>query len=289
MNDPRALPQIEPQPYSFGAAFSQGWSLFGARYGMILAATAIYLGVAILTQVTQVIIQVRSGQVVAYLLGVPIAILFTTPFQASWTWAAVAASRGEPATASTLVRAFERYGQTVGLAVLIFLASVLAGIPLVLLALFLGFLGPLGIALLVILGIPIAVVYAWVCVRLMLAYCLILDDRLGAMSPIEAVRTAFEMTSGIRGWSLLGLNFVLGLLVVLSILLLILPFVFVGLPFMAAAQAMAYQQLAADHGLISARSCRYCGFDLTGLSDEVCPECGAAAREDAPGASGRRG
>lgn len=285
MTPDRIIPEIQPQPYSFGAAFAQGWELLTARYGMILAGTAIYLGVAVLVQVAQNVISAATDPVVGFLLSVPMSLLVLAPFQASWMWSAVAAARGEPAGAATLVHGFDRYPQVVGLALLAFGASIVLWIPLGILAVIFAMMGPVGIVLLILLAIPAGVLMGWLYIRYMLAYCIVLDDRPGRMGVFEAVRAAFDMTRGIRGWSLLGLNLVVSLIAGLSLLLLILPFFLFGIPFVVAVTAMAYQQLAADHGLVASVNCRFCGFDLSGLRDRVCPECGAptAGGSDARG------
>lgn len=267
---------VEPMSYSFSHAFEQGWELLTKRYGMLLAVTSMWLILNLAVQTAQFFMQQASNsQAFTMLVVAPFSLFLLIPLQASVSWAAVAAARGQPATARTLFRGFERYWPTVGVTFVIWLVSCIVAIPIVAIFLLLAVLGPLGIFFVVLLSIPAAVVYMWIAARVMLAYVIVLDPDLGNLGPIQSLGAAFRLTEGLRGWSLTGVSLVAGVIVTLSILLFVLPGIFFGGPFWVAIMAMAYEQLVADAGLRSTSRCRFCGHQLSWVNGDTCPECGA--------------
>lgn len=270
-------PPIEPDCYSFERAFSQGWTLFTSRYGMLMAAAAIASFFGAIRLILEFTLQPPPGQVsAAYLVTIPIAIFIMVPVQASTSWSAVAASRGEPATADTLFRGFSRYWQVLGVALLWMLLSLAVVIPLTILAIALAaVLGPGAPIAFMLIFIPLMIVMLWAYVRYEISLLLAMDRESGSRGPLSAFTTSFSITPGIKAWSFLGLSFVLGLIMIVSFLLLFLPGIFFGLPFMLAVKGMAYQQLLADADLLPARRCSFCGLKLSDPPGESCPSCDA--------------
>mgnify|MGYP004171561221 CR=1 FL=1 len=75
-------------------------------------------------------------------------------------------------------------------------------------------------------------------------------------------------------WSLVGLFFVVALMMSLSFITLVLPYLFFALPLSQAVWGAGYALIAS--GDIDDMLCQHCGYTRQGTSSPQCPECGKA-------------
>lgn len=280
---PRPTQLTAPLPlpdFSIETAFGEGWRVLRRRYGLLLAVALLFLLIELAVEVADSAFQSLTG---LWLLD-PISILFLDPpLTAGVMYVAVRTARGEPAQLGDMFRGFHRL-------------LVLAGIRLVFLLLVIGALVPGGVIAGATLlatssaGTPVAVgvivaaatlsfvLAVFLAVRVGLASLIAIDQwghRPGVMGSIAA---SWHLTAGMTWLQLAVVALLLGLITAATLVALVLPALFFGVPLLIAVWGSAYALIAARHGIgpASGEVCPTCGYDLAGLGESICPECGTA-------------
>ncbi|MDX2146835.1 MAG: hypothetical protein SFZ23_04875 [Planctomycetota bacterium] len=283
----------EVASFTFAHAFAQGMRALGRNYGAlfgIVLATMFILGVCAL-----------AGALALFILGIAL----TPRLLALVVWMAMVKSvciARFLALALHLVRrssaesrkdwssgTFRRsLGVHVQYLARLIIPTLLASIVGV--ALHLAFPGTTEAVVLTAAAGGLVLVWSlYIFARLLPAYLLICDPRLvdPPRSTLEAVKTAMRWTAGSKG---ITLSLLVGTVLVLNTLGFIVvaggfstEFVMLGLgwlvffsmPLTPAILTVTYELLATEHHAFEQRnSCRSCGYLLTGLATNTCPECG---------------
>ncbi|MEO1278288.1 MAG: hypothetical protein AAFV77_04970, partial [Planctomycetota bacterium] len=95
----------------------------------------------------------------------------------------------------------------------------------------------------VVLGIPVYIFMVYVYIRLGFATLLSVDPLGTRPTASEALRLSWEATSG-HAWMLFALGILFGLVMVATMLLLVLPAIFFGLPFFTCGSGVMYMIVA---------------------------------------------
>jgi hypothetical protein len=284
-------------PYSFSNAFSKGLELFRTIWGPLVLMTLVVIGVSILSFLLQqgAILAFQSwvGMVMSYVLNFAFSVLVMLPLIAGCMIIVAERIRGR-----TNVGVGDIFGLTFGaryagvmIAGLLFtLAMYLAGLIIVSPLIATGLIGgatltpgpggvtqvqgvtfglAIGLGLLFCLVGGIAIYYFMA--RFSVAVPLALDTRVASMGTIDCFRASWHLTKG-KGWSILGLGLVTGILSALTVLLLCIGIVLVGYPLLLATFGAAYAMIVQP--LVKRDVCTSCGFDLAGNTSGTCPECG---------------
>jgi hypothetical protein len=236
-------------PFSFGEAFSQGSNTFKTRYGSLLGATAVFILVMIGIGIAQLVLDTVFGHADSNdptLSDLLITVFVSNVFGPGLFLYAVQLHRGQSPGLGTLFAGFSRYWPMVGIGVLVSL--IFGGI-----ALGMAFFAGLGFAVSSIGSAPDLSLGAGFAIAVLVAVCLSLffATRLAFVSVLcidperqygvtESFAASWRMTGPIF-WPLLGLIIVLSLILTASLLLLVLPVIFVGIPLFTVVLAAAYQ------------------------------------------------
>ena len=241
--------------FTFDAAFAKGMALFKSRYGGLLAATLVFilvlLGVGLVKALVNTVLGVDPNHTSPTATDHLIDIFFTVPLTAGILLIALLHLRGESPAMGTLFAGFRRYWPLVGIGVLLMLIFV--G-PIVVAALFLGFgalfLGGTSAALPAITVTAILVGLVLICILIMLytklifASLLCIDPRT-RLGVCDSIATSWRMTGPVF-WPLLGLIIVMGLILIGTIIVLVLPVFFVGIPLCLAITVSAYELVMSE-------------------------------------------
>lgn len=251
--------------YSFGNAFDVATKTFSAHWGqLVLASLATLAGFVLVAvpQWTMQIIGVASGDrdvmnaatMLGGCVGWIVNLLVGGHLFAGFVLAGANTVAGRPQIADVLV-GFKRYGRVLlayMLTVLCFLGVlVVAYVPFiacVVLAAIFGNQNENAFAILVGLGglvsLPLLVAgMVLVGVRVLFTSMIVADPHLGSMGVMEALRLNWATVTPGRAVSLFGFMLVVVVLMTLSLLLLCIPYLLVGMPFMLAAYGAAYALL----------------------------------------------
>lgn len=255
-------------PYSFSTALDLAFKTFKAEWGLVVVMGLIWLGVNILVGVPQYIIQfvgqasgdpdvVVTTGLGSTCLGYILNILVGGPMFAGIIVAGANAVGGGGKAADTFL-GFKRYGRVLVANILVMLVSLgiglVAAVPMVILAMIGGAVGAANgnseamVALFVIIGVVLMLLLfvvgmGLVGARVFFAPAIVADPALGSLGVMEAFRLNWSRTSPGKGFSLLGLGLVVGLLAALSFILLCVPYILVGLPVVVATLGAAHTLL----------------------------------------------
>jgi hypothetical protein len=253
-------------PYSISAAFQLGWESFKAQWGPLTVCTLIFIGgwiaLSIPGWIGQLLIMGTGGQQstgsallavgggLATCIGYAAQIFAGLPFAAGFYYCGVRAVRRE-LVPSDAFAGFRRYWAVLGISVLTAVMSSVVGIAVVVPAI----IGAVvmaatdsGVALVVglaVAAVAAIVVLCFLLVLLVMPPLIVVDPRMRAEWCPGSLSIAWEMGKRGNCASYLLLSVVLGLLVALSMLLLVVPFVLLGLPLAMAVVGAAYELMAA--------------------------------------------
>lgn len=242
--------------FTFNAAFAKGSSLFKSRYGSLLGATVVFMlvlvGAGLVASIAAKVLGIETDANGQSWLSQLITIFFTNPFGVGLVLIALLHLRAESPGMSTLFAGFKRYWPLVGIGVLLMLTCV---VPLGAGALVVWFTAvQVGgfeensfaiLAVMIVTGLVVFCVLIVLGTRLAFTSLLCIDPRtrlgLGA-----SFATSWRMTGPIF-WPLLGLNIVMGLILIGTTILLILPLFFVGIPLCISVFSAAYELAVGEH------------------------------------------
>lgn len=265
-----------PPNYSLESALSEGWRLFKSRYGALLGLSCAYLGLAFTVGLVATLI---DGAIEVPLTQLLMTIFVTGPLYGGFMLSAIQVARGEPFTGGGIFDGFRSYWRCVGAYVLTLVVTY--GIALlcmapVLVALLLA--REFALITLAAIALPMLLMYLYLSARIFFTLPLAGDylAREQVTGVFSALNTSWRITQG-RAWSLIGLYVIVVLVMAASFVLLLLPLVFLGVPFAAAVLGAAYTQITHQEriaALGAAGQCPHCGYSLEGIQSPVCPECG---------------
>ncbi len=215
------------QTFSVSVALSNGWRLFTSRYGTLLGATLLLTVVSVGVAIAEAALNGmfgydRSDYTVVSML---VQVFFAGPFSVGILLFALLHLRGEPADMATLFAPFKRYWPIVGICVLLNL--IFGGVALVaafLVGVSFVFTGALETTTVAFTGASMIAVLGAICVvlflltRLLFTSLLCIDPR-RRLGVTAAFATSWRRTGPVF-WPLLGLNIIMGLIVVASVVLL---------------------------------------------------------------------
>ncbi|MGD9690693.1 MAG: hypothetical protein AB7K52_13500 [Phycisphaerales bacterium] len=269
--------------YSFSNAWSAGYELFKAQYGLLLAVAAINLGAGIADQLVSSFLEAvasPAGIIASWVFQFFVAY----PIWAGTLLLVVRLARGQETSIDVCLAGFRHYPQLllVQLALgLIFLgvAAIPGSVIFMVATAGRGWaFGP------VILGIAVAILLLlmlWLSARLLFTLVIVVDDAWDRQGPDQrplgawdrassALRMSWNLTQPVT-WSLVGLQVSVSLVAGLTILLLCVGILLLGMPLYFGVIASAYVMLARP--LLDGR-CRACGYPLDDVRGPICPECG---------------
>jgi hypothetical protein len=241
--------------FTFEAAFAKGMALFKSRYGGLLAATLVFIlllvGVGLAKALVNSVLGADPDQTSATATDHLIDIFISVPLTAGILLIALQHLRGESPAMGTLFAGFRRYWPLVGIGVLLMLIFMA---PVVVAALFLGFgalfLGGTSAALpaitvtAILVGLVLICIFIMLYTKLIFASLLCIDPRT-RLGVCESISTSWRMT-GPDFWPLLGLIIVMGLILIGTSILLVLPLFFVGIPLCLAITVSAYELIMSE-------------------------------------------
>jgi len=219
------------------------------HYGVLLGATLIYFAIAV----------AMGGVGAVPLLGVfssLASMLITAPLAAGWNFMGVMACRGRPVRVGDMFCGFNRFGSMVGIAYLELAIAlgclVPSGVAIGIAALLSAKGAPgddaamvAGIVIGVTGGLVSLVACVYVSLRLMFTNQVCLETGLGI---VDSMRGSWRATRPYVG-KLLLLAIVLGVILITTAALCVLPVFFVGLPWTIGAKGAAYCQVFPYPGL----------------------------------------
>ena len=241
--------------FTFDAAFSKGGSLFKSRYGGLLSATLVFilvlLGVGLVKYIVNTALGADPDRTTTTGTDHLIDIFFTTPFTAGLLLIALLHLRGESPPMGTLFAGFRRYWPLVGIGVLLMLIFV--G-PIVVAALFLGFGGlimggtsaaaPAITVTAILIGLVLICILIMLYTKLIFVSLLCIDPRT-RLGVCDSISTSWRITGPVF-WPLLGLIIVMGLILIGTTIVLVLPLIFVGIPLCLAISVSAYELVMSE-------------------------------------------
>lgn len=264
---PRYQPMVGP-PFGVGEVLSAAWRTLFSQPGTLIGASLLYMLIAVAASFIPII-----GGLTSIFLG---------PLYVATVYLFVRAARSQPVHVGDMFQIFgPRYWPLLVIYLLFTIAIVAAGIPTII-AVVAGVMvgiagngssGAMTVAFIVGgVGVLLGVVLSmFVTMRLWFATTLYLDAPVGSLDIIEALKMSWRSTA--RSWpTLVAAQLIMVVIVVLSFLMLVVPFFIIGLPlafaFLGAAHAMLFP-------LMDQRRCVQCGYELGGvLVGGACPECG---------------
>jgi hypothetical protein len=258
--------------FSIGDTFGLAWGAFRDRYGIILGSTLLWflitMAVGFVASILDIFVVVAS-QLTNVFFGIP--------FGVGASFIGLLCVRGQFAEIGDLFVGFRRYWALVGtglLVGLIIIAASLPGIAFVVAGSVLLSRQPgNGPGIMLIAGVVLVTVAALVLgSRLAFATLMCVDPRAERPGPITAIKKTW-LATGPHMLGIIGLFIVLGAMTLVSMLLLCLPYFFVGMPLLGVTMAAAYELLIGGRFRPPWLVCRSCEYDV---SDSVgnCPECG---------------
>ena len=242
-------------PFSFDAAFKGGYNTFKSRYGSLLAAVVVFILVMVAMAVVSGVLNAAAGikpePGQTTWIDLLVSIFFTNVFTIGIALLALQLHRGESPGMSTLFAGFGRYWPLVGIGVLmilIFVAPVLVvlligGVSGWILTLSSGSEMAFGPAFFIAAIVGLCLIVFFI-VRLSFVALLCVDPR-RRLGVAASFATSWRATGPVF-WPLLGLIIVMGLILGLSVVLLVLPVIFVGIPLYIAVLVAAYELVMGD-------------------------------------------
>ena len=241
--------------FTFEAAFAKGMSLFKSRYGGLLAATLVFIlllvGVGLAKALVNSVLGADPDQTSATPTDHLIDIFISVPLTAGIFLIALQHLRGESPAMGTLFAGFRRYWPLVGIGVLLMLIFMA---PVVVAALFLGFgflfIGGTSAAVpaitvtAILVGLVLICIFIMLYTKLIFSSLLCIDPRT-RLGVCDSIATSWRMT-GPDFWPLLGLIIVMGLILIGTFILLVLPLFFVGMPLCLAITVSAYELIMSE-------------------------------------------
>jgi hypothetical protein len=241
--------------FTFDAAFAKGGSLFKSRYGGLLAATLVFIlilvGVGLVKALVNAVLGVDPNQTSAAATGQLIDIFITTPLTPGILLLALLHLRGESPAMGTLFAGFRRYWPLVGIGVLL---TLIFAAPIVVAALILGFgfllTGDTSAAVpaitvtAILVGLVLFCILIVLSTKLLFASLLCIDPRT-RLGVCDSIATSWRMTGPVF-WPLLGLTIVMGLILIGTTIVLVLPLIFVGIPLCLAITVSAYELIMSE-------------------------------------------
>lgn len=253
-----------------------GWRLFIDRYGIVLGVAMIATIVSALPSIVTVPLQFSAEQFASRQDGSGLSLLMSllancitftwsflvaTPVAIGGLWVLVRLHRGHhDAGLKDFVQPFRRYGAVLLGQLLLnacFLCLGLAGLLVAAIVAFsIGFVGKMvsfagpgenvgGVIMFVGLvtgSILFMLVMLWGFARLIGSMILLVDDDVGPLGVVEALKRSWQVTSG-HGASLIVLFMACGVIVMLSVLLFCVGLFFLGIPLYMSIIAVAYALL----------------------------------------------
>lgn len=228
-------------------AFSRGWQVFKSNYGFLLGASCLFLLIHGVVGVIDDVIIDNSWASAAILA------LFTMPFSVGFGWVGVRCARVRGQVVedrpgmSALFAGFGRYLPIVGIGIIGYVCTIgsLQGLGFIT-GNSLSFLGADGNWLMPNIGPGFAValivwfIFAvWISVRWMFPDVICIDPRQRDKGVMASLGGSWRATGPIF-WPLLGLMVCLALIGLVSFILLVLPFIFFGMPLIMAIHGAAY-------------------------------------------------
>ncbi|MCW5777401.1 MAG: hypothetical protein KIS87_13275 [Phycisphaeraceae bacterium] len=275
-----SLRRLAPSGYSFGAAFEAGWSIFKGYYGLLICATLAYLAYSLVSGMIGWTLEQSIG---FDPLGMLSPFLLDMHVHVGMLMLVVGLVRGASGGFGDVFHGFRRYGQVLLITLIYYVVIFLVSLPLLIVVVATVFTSQgsspgaaLGLILAVIVVLPACAFFA---TRLYPGIVLIADPRARHLNLSECISLGWRMTGNMVWLSLIGLWIVLGVMVLISFLLLILPGIFFGMPLSIAVMGAAYSLLVAEHDIGSEQPstrCENCGYSREGLPPGMtrCPECG---------------
>jgi uncharacterized membrane protein len=274
---------MPPVPPTASAIFSLAHKLYAARWGLIVGVSVTaFLVIGLLGLITGLI---DSALVGPDSMFDPISalsqILVGTPLLLGPLYVTARLFRGEPADYKDLLVGFRRWGHVVVVTLLIHIIVYAGVIAFALAMLAAGFApgGRLGaIAAIGLIGIFMLCFVIWIAIRLYFAALLCADPAGPNLGIIESIRTSWDITRG-HAWALFILAVAGTLIAMMSLLLLVVPFVLYGGPLLMCISGVAYALICHKAGLIPLApydQCPFCNYDLRAIESDICPECGRA-------------
>jgi hypothetical protein len=211
--------------------------------------------------------------------------IFVAPLMLTTVYVFVKAARSEPVSFTDMFACFgPAYFPLLVINLLVSLLMVVGLIPLVICAVAAGVIGASGngsgtsetlaIVIAVVGGLIGIALLAFVYVRTWLAGLLYLDAPPGTLGITESISLCWSGTSTNWG-SLILAQIVAVIVVVLSFVLLVIPYFIIGIPFLFAVYGAAHAVVFPRAGGVL---CATCGYDMASLGrGATCPECGTAA------------
>lgn len=257
--------RLQGRSYSFGDAFDVATQTFSAQWGQLVVVGLIVLAGYVLCAVPQWVMQfigaasqdpdvMNAAGLLGGCVGWIINVLVGGHLFAGLVLAGANTVADRP-LASDVFLGFQRYGRVLLAHLLTMLCLlgvvVVAYVPLIVCGVLAAVVGRqdqgalvflVGLGLIVTLGLLFAGMVL-VGFRVFFISTIVADPQLGSMGVMEAFRLNWATVTPGRAFSLLGLTMVVGLLVALSVLLLCVPCLLAGLPFMLAAYGAAYALL----------------------------------------------
>jgi len=250
--------------FTFSAGISATFEAFKRHWTSFLVIALVNIGVWLVISIPQFVGGMidaagqRQEPSVANFIGLCLTfilnILVGMPFLYGCVYAATQAMRGPMNLGDTLI-GFRNYGQTL-LGVLLVGAvymgcAVVAYIPAIaIIGVGVAVAGGGGMGSMVLLMglgftltiVVLVVLFALFVMRVVFVPLVAIDPAMGSMGIGRALNYSWNATKG-RGWSMLGLFIVVGLLAGLSIFLLCVGYLLVGLPLMMAMLAVMHEML----------------------------------------------
>ncbi|MEO1007730.1 MAG: hypothetical protein AAFX79_04140 [Planctomycetota bacterium] len=231
---------------TLGSALSDAHGLLGRNYGLLLGATLllVLLNLAIVAVAGLIDAALVGPDAMVQPVSQLASLLITTPLGIGAGMLAAMRYRDGTGTLSTLFIGFSRYGVVVLIALLymiglwgfIFIGAVVVGIAA---AAAIAAAGSVGLVVPIVLGLALYAVLIYFAIRLWFATMLAVDPLGAKPGSIEAIQLSWYLTHG-KVSTLFVTGVVLTLILIASILLLILPFVFYGLPLAACVTGVLY-------------------------------------------------
>ena len=279
-------------PYSFSNSFTVGWKGFTENYGLLLGVSFIVFVASMIPTAVTLPLNLFSNittnsmgfMVLMQVANYAWSLLVVIPLTLGGIWVGIKIARGEDARFSDIWFPYQRIGWVIlgslllyVLMVIIYICALICGgIPGLIIGLLLGLVtseAAVGVIIGGGIGLLIAIpIILYGLSRVILMMVPIIDPKLGRMNPPDAMQWALKNTKQGVAWSLVGLFFVVALMMSLSFITLVLPYLFFALPLSQAVWGAGYALIAS--GDIDDMLCQHCGYTRQGTSSPQCPECG---------------
>lgn len=260
-NEPMPHPPMEPAgsiptELTVGGVFGAAHDVLKNNYGTILGAVAILIICAVVVSLVSTVIDevlvdeddiiqpasMLTGLFVLTPLYVGPALLAAMRYRAGRGSGVASGSTG------TVFAGFTRYPTVLGIAAII--NGVQWALMITIGLIVWGASASMGMAAAAIiglvLGLPMYVVMIWLSIRIGFAMLLSVDPMGTKPGAIEAIGQSWRLTAG-HAWMLFAIGIVLGLVVFLSMLLLVLPAIFYGIPLALCGWGVMYMLVAGTH------------------------------------------